>query len=94
MEVTKDQFERPEHLDVKPDPAANVPHQHSELYLEALRLYPNDESIDAEAEKRLVRKIDFRILPLLGICYFFYVSSLPAYPIVFQADGCSSYAVC
>jgi hypothetical protein len=45
----------------------------NELYLEAIQRYPNDESIDKEAEKRLKRKLDIRLLPLLGICYFFYV---------------------
>lgn len=42
------------------------------MYLEALARYPNDESVDQAEEKRLVRKLDMRILPLLGICYFFY----------------------
>jgi hypothetical protein len=45
----------------------------ADLYAEALRRYPNDESIDQADEKRLKRKLDMRILPLLGICYFFYV---------------------
>ncbi|KAH7039570.1 major facilitator superfamily domain-containing protein [Microdochium trichocladiopsis] len=45
--------------------------QHA-LYHEALALYPNDESIDQAQEKAVVRKLDRRILPLLGICYFFY----------------------
>ena len=44
------------------------------LYTEALRRYPNDESIDQADEKRLRRKLDRRIIPLLGVCYFFYVS--------------------
>lgn len=43
-----------------------------DIYIEALTRYPTDESIDAADEKRLVRKLDMRILPLLGICYFFY----------------------
>ncbi|CAH0041940.1 unnamed protein product [Clonostachys rhizophaga] len=45
---------------------------HHEIYEEALRRYPNDDAIDSEAERKLVRKLDMRILPLLGICYFFY----------------------
>ncbi|KAL8357174.1 hypothetical protein RB598_002147 [Gaeumannomyces tritici] len=49
-----------------------VNQEHPELYMEALARYPNDESIDAADEKRLVRKLDMRLLPLLGICYFFY----------------------
>ncbi|KAI9326368.1 major facilitator superfamily transporter [Zopfochytrium polystomum] len=43
-----------------------------ELYREALERYPDDDAIDPEEERRLVRKLDRRILPLLGICYFFY----------------------
>ncbi|KAI7026003.1 hypothetical protein KC355_g807, partial [Hortaea werneckii] len=45
---------------------------HAELYREALERYPTDESIDSIAEKKLVRKLDWRIIPLLGVCYFFY----------------------
>ncbi|KAK6002448.1 hypothetical protein QM012_002086 [Aureobasidium pullulans] len=44
----------------------------ADLYAEALHRYPNDESIDQADEKRLKRKLDTRILPLLGVCYFFY----------------------
>ncbi|ATY62312.1 Major facilitator superfamily general substrate transporter [Cordyceps militaris] len=43
-----------------------------DMYREALERYPNDESIDKAEERRVVRKLDMRILPLLGICYFFY----------------------
>jgi hypothetical protein len=46
--------------------------KHAALYTEALERYGQDGSIDPEAEKRLKRKIDYRILPLLGVCYFFY----------------------
>ncbi|KAH8883000.1 MFS general substrate transporter [Thozetella sp. PMI_491] len=49
-----------------------IQQQNAHFYLEALEKYPNDESIDKAAEKRLIRKLDIRILPLLGICYFFY----------------------
>ncbi|RMZ24184.1 hypothetical protein D0859_11774 [Hortaea werneckii] len=45
---------------------------HAELYREALERYPTDDSIDRVAEKKLVRKLDWRIIPLLGVCYFFY----------------------
>ncbi len=55
-----------------PVAGSQVNQNEPELYLEALARYPNDESIDRDAERRLVRKIDMRILPLLGICYFFY----------------------
>ncbi|KXH43576.1 major facilitator superfamily transporter [Colletotrichum nymphaeae SA-01] len=48
------------------------PQEFPEIYLEALARYPNDESIDQADEKRLLRRLDMRILPLLGICYFFY----------------------
>lgn len=65
---------------VQNDPKASmtqmINQEHGELYLEAIRKYPVDEAIDRDAEKRLTRKLDMRILPLLGICYFFYVSSL------------------
>ncbi|CAG8901767.1 unnamed protein product [Penicillium egyptiacum] len=44
----------------------------SELYFEAIQRYPNDEAIDKDAEKRLKRKLDIHLIPLLGICYFFY----------------------
>lgn len=45
------------------------------MYFEALQRFPNDESMDAQMIQRLKHKIDRRILPLLGICYFFYVRS-------------------
>ena len=48
----------------------------ADIYAEALRRYPTEESIDQVDEKRLKRKLDTRILPLLGVCYFFYVSSV------------------
>lgn len=48
----------------------------SSMYSEALQRYPNDASIDIQDEKRLVRKLDLRLLLVLGICYFFYVSDL------------------
>ena len=51
--------------------AVNAPQP--EMYIEALERYPVDEAIDQAEEKRIVRKLDMHILPLLGICYFFYV---------------------
>ena len=48
-----------------------IKQQHADLYLEALQKYGQDGTIDPVAEKRLKRKLDMRILPLLGICYFF-----------------------
>ena len=57
----------------KPDAGnENIKQAHPEIYQEALERYPNDESIDQASEKKLLRKLDTRILPLLGICYFFY----------------------
>ncbi|KAJ0164623.1 hypothetical protein CTA2_594 [Colletotrichum tanaceti] len=52
--------------------ADDVQQQHPEIYAQALAQCPNDESIDRAEEKRPLRKLDMRILPLLGICYFFY----------------------
>ncbi|WWC72397.1 uncharacterized protein I206_106359 [Kwoniella pini CBS 10737] len=45
---------------------------HADIYYEALERYPNDSMINIDDEKKLKRKLDRRILPLLGICYFFY----------------------
>jgi len=61
-------------VEVNPKLAANINQVHTAMYAEAIERYPNDDAIDGDLEKRLVRKLDFRILPLLGICYFFYVS--------------------
>ncbi|GAM40261.1 hypothetical protein TCE0_038f12476 [Talaromyces pinophilus] len=44
----------------------------AEMYHQALQLYPNEQAINKEEEKRLLRKLDARILPVLGMCYFFY----------------------
>ena len=52
----------------------NDKHAQPAIYQEALDRYPTDESIDQVAERKIIRKLDRRILPLLGICYFFYVS--------------------
>lgn len=46
--------------------------KHMELYIEALDKYGQDGSLDPATERRLKRKLDRRILPLLGICYCFY----------------------
>lgn len=59
------------HIEVKSNQQPFNLQQHS-LYHEALARYPDDESIDQTQEKAVVRKLDQRILPLLGICYFFY----------------------
>lgn len=65
-----------EYIDFKPQESISreLDNDQADLYAEALRRYPNDESIDQADEKRLKRKLDTRILPLLGVCYFFYVS--------------------
>ncbi|KAI1423128.1 major facilitator superfamily domain-containing protein [Xylaria sp. FL1777] len=52
--------------------ADNIRHPHHEIYAEALQRYPTDEHIDRGEEAKLRRKLDYKILPLLGICYFFY----------------------
>ncbi|KAG9659251.1 MFS general substrate transporter, partial [Aureobasidium melanogenum] len=63
-----------EYIDFKPQEpiSGELDNDQADLYAEALRRYPNDESIDQADEKRLKRKLDTRILPLLGVCYFFY----------------------
>lgn len=66
----------PDGIDSKGLTTAMIHQEHKELYLEALQKYPVNDAIDRDAEKRLIRKLDMRILPLLGICYFFYVSNL------------------
>lgn len=61
--------------DVEDSPKiAAINQAHSAMYAEAIERYPSDEAIDGAVERKLVRKLDRRILPLLGICYFFYVS--------------------
>ncbi|RSH81048.1 uncharacterized protein EHS24_008482 [Apiotrichum porosum] len=52
--------------------ASKIAQQHADLYAEALAKYGVDGDIDPAAEKRVKRKLDRRILPALGICYFFY----------------------
>ena len=59
--------------EIDPKDEAMVKQGNAALYVEAIQRYPVDEAIDQEEEKRLKRKLDIRILPLLGICYFFYV---------------------
>lgn len=59
--------------DIKAAVADKIHQEHPEFYLEAIATYPDDDAIDSEAERRLIRKLDWRILPLLGVCYFFYV---------------------
>ncbi|KAJ3529610.1 hypothetical protein NM208_g9676 [Fusarium decemcellulare] len=61
-EIGKPSIVSPEHLDK----------QQYGIYAEALARYPNDDCIDAREEKKVLRKLDRRIIPLLGICYFFY----------------------
>ncbi|KAJ4187882.1 hypothetical protein NW767_012156 [Fusarium falciforme] len=61
-EINESSVVKPGYLDTQ---------QHA-MYVEALAQYPTDDDIDPEKEKRVLRKIDMRIIPLLGICYFFY----------------------
>lgn len=42
------------------------------IYAEALAQYPTDDSIDPILEKKVRRKLDRLIIPVLGVCYFFY----------------------
>lgn len=70
--------------DLKPSIVEHVIQEHAAIYLEALQRYPDDESIDKNDERRLKRKLDARILPLLGVCYFFYVS---------LSEGCGRYGL-
>ena len=42
------------------------------FYQEALDKYGHEGAISPEAEKRLVRKLDWTIIPILGVCYLFY----------------------
>ncbi|KAF2972556.1 hypothetical protein GQX73_g902 [Xylaria multiplex] len=49
-----------------------IRHPHHEIYAEALLRYPTDDHFDEVVEAKLRRKLDYKILPLLGICYFFY----------------------
>jgi hypothetical protein len=44
----------------------------ADMYAAALQRFPTEADIDPAAEKKLKRKLDARILPVLGICYFFY----------------------
>ncbi|KAK6906292.1 hypothetical protein I204_00893 [Kwoniella mangroviensis CBS 8886] len=53
-------------------PGIKLPSQHADIYHEAIQRYPGDSHINPDDEKRLKRKLDRRIIPLLGICYFFY----------------------
>ncbi|KAF9764418.1 hypothetical protein IL306_002815 [Fusarium sp. DS 682] len=46
--------------------------QRDGTYAEALAQYPTDDSIDPRSEKRVRRKLDRLIIPVLGVCYFFY----------------------
>lgn len=51
----------------------HIKQQHADIYAEALETYGiHGEAIDPVAEKRLKRKLDLRIIPALGVCYFFY----------------------
>lgn len=42
------------------------------IYAQALAQYPTDDSIDPALEKKVRRKLDRLIIPVLGVCYFFY----------------------
>lgn len=59
-------------LKVPEDTAHSLAEPSDDIFAQALARYPNDESIDTREEKRVRRKLDALILPVLGICYFFY----------------------
>lgn len=65
-----------EDVDEDPKPAISsvqpLDQDPDNIYAEALARYPNDESIDARDERKIRRKLDRLIIPLLGGCYFFY----------------------
>ncbi|KAF5020352.1 hypothetical protein F66182_7624 [Fusarium sp. NRRL 66182] len=52
--------------------SGHVVKQQHEIYAQALAQYPTDDSIDPIQEKKIRRKLDRRIIPVLGVCYFFY----------------------
>ena len=63
-----------DHIENAPKPVpTQINQKNAEMYHEAIARYPNDDAIDAEEERKVIRKLDRRILPVLGICYFFYV---------------------
>jgi hypothetical protein len=57
-------------------PTAKIRQLNAAMYEEALEKYGYDGAIDPAVEKKLVRKLDFRVIPLLAVCYFFYVSAI------------------
>ncbi|KAI5478368.1 hypothetical protein MNV49_005219 [Pseudohyphozyma bogoriensis] len=63
---------------IRPAPEAStlrrlfMPVDNTLFFQEALDTYPTLEDIPADIEKRLLRKIDWIILPALGLCYAFY----------------------
>lgn len=71
LELSLSQEEQGKKLTTAPV-AEHIKQLHADLYYEALEKYGADGSIDPVAEKKLKRKLDLRILPLLGVNYFFY----------------------
>lgn len=73
IEAKTDTAQHQEHSKLEAVPLADrIKQQHADLYAEALEKYGQDGSIDPVAEKKLKRKLDRRILPLLGIVSLFY----------------------
>lgn len=63
-----------EHITTAQESTIEEINQHNgDMYREALERYPNDDTIPVEDEKKIIRKLDRRIIPALGVCYFFYV---------------------
>lgn len=52
--------------------SVQVDKPHDGIYAQALAQYPTDDSIDPILEKKVRRKLDRLIIPVLGVCYFFY----------------------
>lgn len=68
IEAKTETIQHEEHGKLEAVPLADrIKQQHADLYAEALEKYGQDGSIDPVAEKKLKRKLDRRILPLLGI---------------------------
>ncbi|KAL1873467.1 hypothetical protein VTK73DRAFT_915 [Phialemonium thermophilum] len=60
------------HVEIPDKAVPKIAQLHAEMYREALERYPNDEAISVEEEKKVLRKLDMRVVLALSICYFFY----------------------
>ncbi|CAI7627616.1 unnamed protein product [Penicillium pancosmium] len=55
-----------ENGELKAAVAGKIHQEHAHFFLEAIQTYPDDDTIDRDAEKRLKRKLDWHILPFLA----------------------------